>query len=219
MGLLFETHCHSYVSDGVGSPELLVRIAASKGIRVISVTDHDTFRGSVLAWRAARYLGLDVLVIYGAEVLTNWGDILVYCLEPLRDPLPYNALELRDLASSNNCLLVAPHPFQPLLPSVGRMLVREPRVFDAVEVWNGKSIPVTNIPAILYAKKLGKPAISGSDAHVPSAVGVSPTVLEHAEKPEEVLEAMRKGLVKPKIGIPSLRTLLEDIAWSIYRRI
>lgn len=57
-GLVFETHSHSYVSDGAGSPELLVRVAASKGIRVLAVTDHDTFRGSILAWRASKALDL-----------------------------------------------------------------------------------------------------------------------------------------------------------------
>ena len=219
-GLVFETHCHSYVSDGAGSPEMLVRVAASRGIRVLAVTDHDTFRGSILAWRASKALGLGVSVIYGSEVLTEWGDVLVYCLEPLREPLPRRVEDLRDLADSSNCILVAPHPFHPFMPSVGFRMINGSRFFDAVEVWNGKSIPVFNIPAIVYAKRIGKPAISGSDAHVPSAVGETPTIVySRTEKPEDVLEAVRRGLTKPTVRIASLKSIVEDIAWSIYRRV
>ncbi|MFZ8790134.1 MAG: PHP-associated domain-containing protein [Acidilobaceae archaeon] len=219
-GFVFEGHCHSYVSDGASSPELLVRVAVSRGVRVLSITDHDTFRGSILAWRVSRALDLGLTVVYGAEVLTDWGDVLIYCLEPLREPLPVEFGELRDLAGSNNCVLIAPHPFHPFIPSVRLRLVDGARFFDAVEVWNGKSIPVFNIPAIVYARRLGKPAVSGSDAHVPSAVGETPTIVySSTEKPEDVLEAIRRGLTRPVIKIASMKSIVEDIAWSVYRRI
>jgi predicted metal-dependent phosphoesterase TrpH len=219
-GFVFETHCHSYVSDGAASPELLVRVASSRGVRILSVTDHDTFRGSTLAWRASRALGLDVTVVYGAEVSTTWGDVLVYCLEPMREPLPVDVWELRDEAVKHNCVIAAPHPFHPFMPSVGFRLLRNGGLFDAIEVWNGKSIPVFNIPAIIYARRYGKPAFSGSDAHVPSAVGETPSIVySKTEKPEDVLEALRRGLVKPTVKLMSLRALVEDIAWSVYRRI
>ncbi len=219
-GFAFETHCHSYVSDGVGSPELLVRIAASRGIRILSVTDHNTFRGSILAWRASRALGLGVTVVYGAEVLTNWGDVLVYCIEPLGEPLPTSLEELRDKAIEGNCVLVAPHPFHPFMPSVGLRLVNGASFFDAVEVWNGKSIPIFNVPALLYARRLGKPGVSGSDAHVPSAIGETPTIVyANPDKPEDVLEAIRKGRANPTIRLASLKSIIEDVAWSIFRRL
>jgi len=219
LGYVFETHCHSYVSDGAGSPELLVRVAARRGIQVLSVTDHDTFMGSVLASRASKLLNAGVTIIYGAEVLTNWGDILVYCPEPISDPIPPDFMELRDKAKAYNCLLVAPHPFQPLMPSVGRRILESPHLFDGVEVWNGKSIPAFNIPALIYSRRLGIPTLSGSDAHTPSAIGVSPSIVfSSSVKPEDVLEAVGKGLVRPSVRAPSLKALVEDIAWSIRRR-
>lgn len=219
MLVFFETHCHSYVSDGVGSPELLVKLAVRRGIKVLSLTDHDTFRGSVLASRVSQALGVDIIIVYGAEVLTSWGDILVYCSEPLREPLPRDPMVLRDLANDNNCVLIAPHPFQPLMPSVG-LRIREQGFFDGVEVWNAKSPSMFNIPAIIYARRLGKPGLSGSDAHVPSALGLAPTKLNSdVVNVDDVLEAIRRGHVKPTISLPKLRSILEDIAWSLYRRV
>jgi len=219
-GFVFETHCHSYVSDGVSSPELLVRIAFKRGVNVLSVTDHDTFKGSILAWRASRVLGLDVTVIFGVEVLTSWGDVLVYCCEPLGEPLPKVIEELWDLASNSNCILTAPHPFHPFMPSVGLKLVSGARFFNAIEVWNGKSIPVFNIPAIIYAKRLGKPSVSGSDAHVPSAIGDTPTIVyARSSKPEDILEALRRGYVRPTIKMFNMKAFIDDMAWSIYRRV
>ncbi len=217
--LVFEPHCHSYVSDGVSSPEGLVRRARLRGVDVLAVTDHDTFRGSLLASRVSQLY--DVIVVFGAEVSTVWGDVLVFCPEPLGEPLPRDVFVLRDEASRNNCVLVAAHPFHvPIMPSVGVMLLRFPSVFDAVEVWNAKGLPVFNIPAIMAARRFGKPGVSGSDCHVPSALGVAPTLVEPVGGGVDgVVEAIVKGRVVPTVGFMGFRAVLEDLAWSIYRRV
>ncbi|MCS7107547.1 MAG: PHP domain-containing protein [Acidilobaceae archaeon] len=220
MELRVETHCHTYVSDGSASPEALLRSAEKKKIDVIAVTDHGSFRGSVLAHKYARLIGSPVSVIFATEAYTSWGDILVYCTAPLPEPLPRDPFELRDLASAYNCLMTAPHPFHPFMPGVKGKLYEAPQVFDMVEVWNGRSMVMFNLLAFRAAKKLGKPGISGSDAHVPSAVGTAPSlVYASSASPEDVLEAMRKGKALPTLGIYSLPNLFRDAAWSIYRKI
>jgi len=40
-----DLHCHTDRSDGVLAPERLVRAAASAGIRLLAITDHDTLAG------------------------------------------------------------------------------------------------------------------------------------------------------------------------------
>lgn len=220
MEILTETHCHSLVSDGLAGPDELVRTAEKKGLRALAVTDHTTFRGSALARRFARLYDSKVTVIYATEAYTSWGDILVYCESPLPEPLPRDPLELRDLARANNCVTAAPHPFHPYMPSVREKLMERPDVFDLVEVWNGRSLPIFNVRAIRAARTLGKPAISGSDAHVPAGLGVSPArIVTGGERLEDILEAMRKGSIIPTVGIYGLRALIQDAAWSLFRAI
>jgi hypothetical protein len=51
-------------------------------------------------------------------------------------------------------------------------------------------------------------------------VGETPTIVySSTEKPEDVLEAIRRGLTRPVIKIASMKSIVEDIAWSVYRRI
>jgi predicted metal-dependent phosphoesterase TrpH len=74
-----ELHTHTTVSDGSITPLQLVAIAEKKRLDAVAVTDHDSFRGSSLALRAARLKGSKLTVIPGSEVRTDLGDILVYC--------------------------------------------------------------------------------------------------------------------------------------------
>lgn len=216
---MFEPHCHSYVSDGVSSPENIVRRAKLRGVHALAVTDHDTFRGSILAYKVSRLF--NVLVVFGAEVLTSWGDILVLCPEPMEEPLPSDPFVLRDEASKYNCALIAPHPFHPPpLPSVGFNVLRHSSVFDAVEIWNAKGLPIFNIPAIIVARRVGKPRVSGSDCHIPSALGVAPTLVDSdGASVEGVVEAILKGRVIPTIGVMGLRAVLDDVAWSLFKSV
>lgn len=55
---MIDLHLHTTASDGTCSPEDLVRSAYEKGIRTLSVTDHDTMAAVPRAAAAARELGL-----------------------------------------------------------------------------------------------------------------------------------------------------------------
>lgn len=52
-------HLHSIYSDGTMTPEALVDLAASKGVRSFALSDHDTTAGIMRAWKRAKELGLD----------------------------------------------------------------------------------------------------------------------------------------------------------------
>jgi predicted metal-dependent phosphoesterase TrpH len=79
-----DLHLHTTASDGALRPQQLVEAAASLGIAVIAVTDHDTTDGVREAQRAARSLPIEV--IPGIEMSAGLGDqeihILGYFLEP-----------------------------------------------------------------------------------------------------------------------------------------
>ena len=51
---VLELHTHSNMSDGLDPPEKLIQRAKSAGIRVISLTDHDTVAGLTRASAEAK---------------------------------------------------------------------------------------------------------------------------------------------------------------------
>lgn len=79
-----DLHTHTTASDGVCSPEAVVRRAAKRGIQVLSVTDHDTVEGLSAASRAARKRRIQVLA--GIELsVTLEGEevhVLAYDVDP-----------------------------------------------------------------------------------------------------------------------------------------
>lgn len=86
-GALFykaDLHIHSYgpdtgsfdVTDVSNTPQAIVDTAIEKGLKVISITDHNQYINSQIAVQYAR--GKDILVIPGIEVSTTQGHLLLY---------------------------------------------------------------------------------------------------------------------------------------------
>jgi predicted metal-dependent phosphoesterase TrpH len=70
---LVDLHVHSTASDGRLTPEAVVRKAAELGLKVISLTDHDSIAGVVPALKAAKeFPGLTF--IPGVEISTDLLD-------------------------------------------------------------------------------------------------------------------------------------------------
>lgn len=67
-----DLHIHSNCSDGIFSPEDIVDMAKNRGLNCISVTDHDTFEGSIRAQKRAAEVGLKFIV--GAELSAVAGQ-------------------------------------------------------------------------------------------------------------------------------------------------
>ncbi|KAH7833502.1 hypothetical protein Vadar_006960 [Vaccinium darrowii] len=68
--LVFELHSHSICSDGFLSPSKLVERAHQNGVKVLSLTDHDTMAGIPEALDAARRFGIKI--IPGVEISTMY---------------------------------------------------------------------------------------------------------------------------------------------------
>jgi predicted metal-dependent phosphoesterase TrpH len=86
---MIDLHMHTTASDGRCTPEELVQRAYDKGIRTMSVTDHDTMAGVQPAAAAARALGMTF--IPGIEITSVHGGrdvhVLAYFLPQLTDEL------------------------------------------------------------------------------------------------------------------------------------
>jgi predicted metal-dependent phosphoesterase TrpH len=215
--VLADMHIHSTYSDGRASPKEILLTALYKGLDVISITDHNTFRGSVVASRIAKSSEEFPLVIIGNEVRTDKGDVLVYCYEPINTPKRIDLLI--DVAHENNCLVVPAHPFDLFRQGIGDA-VFEYKGWDAIEVWNASSDPRSNREALRAAKILRLPGIANSDAHVPEAIGSAYTILFIEEKSiDAVFKAIKNNMVQPHFGRPPFRVYLKILEWSIMRRI
>lgn len=70
MTALIDLHCHSTVSDGLLPPEALVAHAASRGVKVLGLTDHDDLGGLAIAKEAAKRHG--IAFVNGVEISVTW---------------------------------------------------------------------------------------------------------------------------------------------------
>ncbi len=76
--LRYDLHCHSTHSDGLLTPAALVQRAASRGVDVLALTDHDELSGLAEAQAAAQRAGLRL--IGGVELSVSWRDITLHVL-------------------------------------------------------------------------------------------------------------------------------------------
>ena len=81
-----DLHLHSTSSDGKLSPTAVVQLAATRGLDLIALTDHDTLRGVEEAQAAGREHGIAVLA--GIELSGRYPDGQCHLLAWLPDPVP-----------------------------------------------------------------------------------------------------------------------------------
>jgi len=186
-----DLHIHStYSSDSTVTPKTLVeKLVAHNSIKVAAVTDHDTVEGlSVTQKLASAYP--DILIIPGVEISTAEGDLLILGTEET-PPKTWTVESVIDFARDNACVSVVAHPYREY--GMGD-LARNYKV-DAIEVLNGESSQQANKLAQDLAKSMGLPGLAGSDAHAPSEVLTVYTEVQAGLDVDEILKALRKGLV------------------------
>jgi predicted metal-dependent phosphoesterase TrpH len=79
-----DLHCHSVVSDGTLTPEVLASRAKAQGVELWSLTDHDEIGGQHRAAAAARAQGLPYLT--GTEISVTFANTTVHIVGLGFDP-------------------------------------------------------------------------------------------------------------------------------------
>ncbi len=161
-----DLHIHSNISDGVNSPKEILEEAYYKGLDLISITDHDTFYGSITALKYAKTYNITILL--GVELSTLEGDILLYCMKPI-ERLPRSIDSLVKEARIHKCVIMPAHPFDESRNSVGELIYNYE--WHGIEVINLSSTKNDNDKALKAAKILGVPGYGNSDAHHIENVG------------------------------------------------
>jgi len=80
----YDLHCHSTHSDGLLTPQELVRRSAQRGVDVLALTDHDELSGLAEAKEEAAAAG--VHLVAGAELSVSWRSVTLHVLGLGVDP-------------------------------------------------------------------------------------------------------------------------------------
>ncbi len=212
---LLDLHIHTIYSDGLATPNEVIKYAKIRGLRVISITDHN----SIAAYNAIDKSN-DILIIYGVELDTPQGHLLVYM-----DSLDPNVLsithveDLLDYIKQNDYLTSIAHPY-------GKFLIMPFNIIksdlinniDAIEVINGRLPFISNLKAYKLAIKISKNITGGSDAHLLSEVGrVGLICYENIETYDDLISAIKHGRVKVYGTTRSHRIIWNIIKSNILR--
>lgn len=161
-------------------PAKVVRVAQKRGLAAIAVTDHDTIRGGLVAREASR--DGDVTVIVGAEIRTEYGDVLGLFLEEEITGRRFDDV-ISEIRAQGGLAILA-HPYRGH-PSPGRPAGK----VDLIEGFNSRSRPAANAGSMRLSRICGKRTVGGSDAHVYAEIGRGVTVFAG----EDVEDALRAG--------------------------
>jgi len=212
---LTDLHVHTTHSDALVQPADAVAQALELGIR-IAVTDHNRIEGAIEAWRVAgseavqRVVpGIEVTTFERVHVLLYFRDpdalsafhdrVLVPCRRRhahATTPYDLSVQELLAEAAVIDCITSAAHPFAVVYNGV--MTARKRYGLDkghldkltAIEVVNGAESARNNRRSARLARRLGKVATAGSDAHTRSEIGAV-TVATPAS--DDLFVSLRRG--------------------------
>ncbi len=197
MSLKIDLHVHTRFSlDSSIAIRDLVFYSRLRGLDGVAVTDHDSL------FRCPEpEVVKDLLIIPGAEITTDQGHVLA--LNP--NTLVASGLSLAetvDAIHDADGLAVLAHPTAFFKGIKERQLEQK---WDAIEVINASAIPFSFAVRKnrRLATRLGLPQTGGSDAHYAPEIGTAYTCIDGATDVCGVVEALRKGAVRPSgRGIP-----------------
>jgi hypothetical protein len=187
-----DLHVHtSYSPDAAINPNTLVeQLHAHPFIKAIAITDHNTLEG----YEKVRILASvypDILIIPGVEISAINGDLIVLGITEL-PPKPWTVENVINFAKERNALTIAAHPYR----AYGLGDLTRNYDVDAIEILNGASQSHVNKLAENLAKEMGLPGVAGSDAHNINELWTVYTEVQASSNLNEILKAIKKGLVK-----------------------
>jgi len=165
------------------------------GVRDVQGFQH-ALDGAVFA-AAAMQRDLGVRIIMGEEIRTPDGDMIGLFLKeriPYVLPLPEVVGRIRDQGG----LVYAPHPFDEIRSSLGRVLpgLCAAGQVDVIEVFNAKTPdPAFTEQAVALARRFGLPGAAGSDAHDAFGVGAAYLDMPDFDGPASFLAALADARV------------------------
>ena len=156
-------HIHTYHSyDSRMKPEKILKVAKARGLDGIVVCDHDTIKGGKETYLVNK--DKDFMVIIGAEIATNAGDITgLYLTREIRER---KFSKVAEEIKAQGGKIILNHPYK------GHDLTKiDFSKIDFIEGYNSRLNEEDNSLALELAKKHNIPVLAGSDAHVYAEIG------------------------------------------------
>ena len=192
--LKLDFHIHSYYSpDGNMKPKDILETALSKGLDVISVTDHNSTKGGIETRDYAEKKDLPIKVIVGQEIKSISGEIIVLNLD---EEVPRNMTLEETISYCKKGFIIAPHPFDKFRKGIGDYIDSINDKIDAVEIFNSRTLLYThNKMAEAYAKTNKIPGIAGSDSHFSEELGSSYFMIESKKTTSAIFKCIKEGKI------------------------
>lgn len=174
-----DMHMHTNLGDGWASPARVISEAGRRGLRVIAVTDHDHIEGAKRVADLLERQECPLQLITGVEVSTRQGHLLGLFVS--RAPKALRSVEASiEAIKEQGGLVIIPHPFGRLVPSVSRAkideLLSKGFPIDGIEIYNPSPANAAMRAEVRLANQEWRLAeIGGSDAHFWQHIGAAYT--------------------------------------------
>jgi predicted metal-dependent phosphoesterase TrpH len=176
--LKLDFHVHScYSDDASGTPEEIMKSLKKRGLQGMALTDHNTLEGSLKARQVAPR---DFLVIPSMEISTKDGHLLALNVTTLI-PRGLSIEETVDAVCDAGGVPIVPHLFRLLSGIKKEKLQGIQTKISAIEVFNGCSVPSSNLKTAKVAYEYHLGGTGGSDSHDPSYAGYAYTVVDSTD--------------------------------------
>jgi predicted metal-dependent phosphoesterase TrpH len=226
--LKLDAHVHTYFSgnttiyplskilrESYNTPEKLYRLAKTRGMDLVTITDHDAIAGVLtIADRKDVIIGCEVTAIFPSDRSQCHIGVLGINEEQHREiqKLRHNIYELLPYLKQQSIFSTFNHLAS---LSAGRLTAAQissviPWV-SAIETRNGTRLPSQNRTAVALAQAYGKVTVAGSDSHTYRGIGRTYVVCENARNREQFLAELRKGNVRVEGAQGWYFTLTGDI--------
>ncbi|UCD02793.1 MAG: PHP domain-containing protein, partial [Candidatus Aenigmatarchaeota archaeon] len=188
--------CHSWYSkgskipwEGLMPPRQVAKVVKRRGFGGFAINDHDSIECWKDARNAAKKYGL--IFIPSLEVSTSSGHLIglgvggaVKSGMSIEETIEH----VHDLGG----ITVAPHPFDLRSEGIGWDF----RKCDAAEIFNSLNLSrIENMLSEKRVKRIGMPAVGGSDAHCPGMIGLTANHID-ADDTDGVIREIKKGRVR-----------------------
>jgi predicted metal-dependent phosphoesterase TrpH len=162
-----------------------------------------------------------IMLIRGIERTIEGRHVLLLNFSPATEHV-HSFADLAKLKSRENGLVVAPHPFYPIGPSLREMLSPHAHMFDAVE-YNAMFTRALNFNrrAARWARAHGKPMVGNGDVHRLRQLGTTYSLVDAEPTPDAICGAIRAGRVRVEaqpLSVASAATVMSQLLSVDLRR-
>lgn len=179
-------HIHSeYSYDSFSRIRDILKEAFKNRLDIIAITDHNTVRGGIEARKLNKKLRFPVVVLVGAEIKTEKGDIIGLFLNKEIKSREFDKV-IKEIKAQKG-IIILPHPKR------GRMGIKN---VDVVEGWNAGEPREHNLKTL----KIKKPQIASSDAHVVREIGRAFTIITCRKTEKGIKKALTSGQTELHCG-------------------